>query len=76
MDKKQRAALNMAKFIKGQSLELLGRLEDLEMDERAEQCERLHEQAEALLEGLSQELSKKHPPLGWILIDLFLFGWN
>ncbi|MGQ5675278.1 Rop family plasmid primer RNA-binding protein, partial [Lacticaseibacillus paracasei] len=26
MDKKQRAALNMAKFIKGQSLELLGRL--------------------------------------------------
>ena len=54
----------MAKFIKGQSLELLGRLEDLEMDERAEQCERLHEQAEALLEGLSQELSKKHPPLG------------
>ena len=28
----QKAALNMAKFIKGQSLDLLGQLEELEMD--------------------------------------------
>jgi hypothetical protein len=52
----QKAALNMAKFIKGQSLELLGRLEELELDERAEQCERLHEMAEELLAALLREL--------------------
>ena len=56
MDKKQKAALNMAKFIKGQSLELLRRLEELELDERAEQCERLHEMAEELLAALLREL--------------------
>ena len=31
----QKAALNMAKFIKGQSLDLLGQLEELEMGELA-----------------------------------------
>ena len=31
----QNAALNMATFIKGQSLDLLGQLEELEMDELA-----------------------------------------
>lgn len=31
----QKAALNMAKFIKGQSLDLLGQLEELETDELA-----------------------------------------
>lgn len=59
MDKKQKAALNMAKFIKGQSLELLGRLEELDMDARAEQCERLHELAEALLLGLQGDLQEE-----------------
>jgi hypothetical protein len=69
MDKKQKAALNMAKFIKGQSLDLLGRLEELEMDERAEQCERLHELAEVLLLALQEDLqdedtSVSHAKLG------------
>ena len=48
MSKKQKSALNMAKFLKTQSLELLGKLEALDMDEQAGQCEQLHEQAEVV----------------------------
>ena len=35
MTKQEKTTLNMAKFIKGQSLDLLGQLEELEMDELA-----------------------------------------
>lgn len=63
MDKNQKAAINMAKFIKGQTLELLGRLEELSMDDRAEQCERLHELAEALLEAIEHDMEVRHDSL-------------
>lgn len=52
MDKHQKAALNMAKFIKSQSLDLLGKLEALDLDKHAEICEQLHEQAEVLFQAL------------------------
>ncbi|EET4969238.1 Rop family plasmid primer RNA-binding protein (plasmid) [Escherichia coli] len=45
MNKQQQTALNMARFIKSQSLTLL---EKLDADEQAAMCERLHELAEEL----------------------------
>ncbi|HHX4354109.1 TPA: Rop family plasmid primer RNA-binding protein [Escherichia coli] len=44
MNKQQQTALNMARFIKSQSLTLLEKLDALE----AAMCERLHELAEEL----------------------------
>lgn len=58
MDEKQLAALNMAKFIRGQSLELLERLDALGLDQCAEQCERLHEQTEGLYRALQAALEE------------------
>ncbi len=57
----------MAKFMKTQSLDLLGKLQDLErtgnlgvfaqhLDLHAQRCEQLHEMAEALLNGLATDL--------------------
>lgn len=57
VSKKQKAVVNMAKFLKGQSLDLLGKLEELQMDEFAERCERLHEMAEALFNELNSQFS-------------------
>jgi hypothetical protein len=48
MNKQQQTALNMAKFIKSQSLTLLEKLDALDADEQAAMCERLHELAEEL----------------------------
>ncbi len=48
MNKQQQTALNMARFIKSQSLTLLGKLDALDADEQATMCERLHELAEEL----------------------------
>ncbi|MCS1919114.1 Rop family plasmid primer RNA-binding protein [Escherichia coli] len=49
MNKQQQTALNMARFIKSQSLTLLEKLDALEdADEQAAMCERLHELAEEL----------------------------
>ncbi|EHW1683178.1 Rop family plasmid primer RNA-binding protein [Salmonella enterica] len=48
MTKQEKTALNMAKFIKDQSLLLLERLNELDMDTPADMCERLHEDAERL----------------------------
>ncbi|WP_274596860.1 Rop family plasmid primer RNA-binding protein, partial [Salmonella enterica] len=42
-NKQQQTALNMARFIKSQSLTLLGKLDALDADEQAAMCERLHE---------------------------------
>ncbi|ECG7891269.1 Rop family plasmid primer RNA-binding protein [Salmonella enterica subsp. enterica serovar Takoradi] len=47
MTKQESAALNMAKFIRAQSLLLL------DLDDEAADCERMHEQAEALYQKLS-----------------------
>ena len=49
MTRQESAALNMAKFIRAQTLLLLERLEQMDLDEAAGCCEHLHDQAEALL---------------------------
>lgn len=48
MTKEQKTALNMAKFIQGQSLLLLEKLNGLDLDREADACEKLHEDAERL----------------------------
>ncbi|ETE09795.1 RNAI modulator protein [Escherichia coli LAU-EC6] len=48
MNKQQQAVLNMAGFIKSQSLKLLEKLDALNADEQAAMCEKLHELAEEL----------------------------
>lgn len=53
MSKELRAALNMAKFIQGQSLLLLGRLNELNLDDDADLCEELNNSAEQLYRSLA-----------------------
>ena len=48
MTKQEKTALKMAKFIRDQSLLLLEKLNELDMDTPADLCERLHEDAEKL----------------------------
>ena len=48
MTKQEKTALNMAKFIQGQSLLLLEKLNELNLDMEADMCEKLHEDAEML----------------------------
>ncbi|WP_155953674.1 Rop family plasmid primer RNA-binding protein, partial [Escherichia coli] len=48
MNKQQQTVLNMAGFIKSQSLTLLEKLDALDADEQATMCEKLHELAEEL----------------------------
>ncbi|EEL3242945.1 Rop family plasmid primer RNA-binding protein [Salmonella enterica subsp. enterica] len=43
MTKQESAALNMAKFIRAQSLLLLEKLDVLDLDDEAADCERMHE---------------------------------
>ena len=57
MTKQQKIALNMAKFIQGQSLLLLEKLNDLNLDMEADMCEQLHEDAEMLHRTLSVRLN-------------------
>ncbi|VEW02219.1 Regulatory protein rop (modular protein) [Escherichia coli] len=52
MNKQQQTALNMARFIKSQSLTLLEKLDALDADEQATLCERLHELAEELCDSV------------------------
>jgi len=52
LDKKQQTALNMAKFIQDQSLLLLEKLNELDLDAEADVCEKLHEDAEYLFRRL------------------------
>lgn len=53
MTKQEQTALNMAKFIQGQSLLLLDKLNELDLDKEADMCEKLHEDAEKLYMALS-----------------------
>ncbi|MDP0977840.1 Rop family plasmid primer RNA-binding protein, partial [Klebsiella pneumoniae] len=46
MTKQEKTALNMAKFIKDQSLLFLEKLNELDMDTTSDKCERLQEDAE------------------------------
>ncbi|WP_100757170.1 Rop family plasmid primer RNA-binding protein, partial [Klebsiella pneumoniae] len=43
MTKQQKTALNMAKFIQNQSLLLLEKLNELDLDVEADLCEKLHD---------------------------------
>ncbi|NCC02274.1 MAG: Rop family plasmid primer RNA-binding protein [Clostridia bacterium] len=57
MTKQVRTALNMAKFIQGQSLLLLEKLNELNLDMEADMCEKLHEDAERLCNSISTRLT-------------------
>lgn len=57
MIKQEKTALNMAKFIQGQSLLLLEKLNELNFDLEADMCEKLHEDAEMLYRTLSVRLN-------------------
>ena len=59
MTKQQKTALNMAKFIQDQSLLLLERLNELDFDDEADMCEKLHEDAERLHSNLLASLIQK-----------------
>lgn len=57
MTKQEKTALNMAKFIQGQSLLLLEKLNELNLDMEADMCEKLHEDAEMLSSTLYGRLN-------------------
>jgi hypothetical protein len=57
MTKQEKTTLNMAKFIQGQSLLLLEKLNELNLDTEADMCEKLHEDAEHLYRALSVRLN-------------------
>nr|WP_172691937.1 Rop family plasmid primer RNA-binding protein [Edwardsiella piscicida]ATV90673.1 Rop superfamily RNA polymerase [Edwardsiella piscicida] len=58
MTKQELSAVNMAKFIKAQTLILLEKLNDLDLNERANECEQLHEMAEILYGNLEKQLTE------------------
>lgn len=58
MTKQQQTALNMAKFIQAQSLLLLEKLNELDLDDEADMCEKLHEDAERLHDVLLGRLEQ------------------
>jgi len=57
MTKEQKSALNMAKFIQGQSLLLLEKLNALDLDDAADLCEKLHEDSERIYLLLNTQLN-------------------
>lgn len=57
MTKQEKSALNMATFIKEQSLLLLDKLNELDLDIEADLCEKLHEDAEMLCMTLTVRLN-------------------
>lgn len=59
MTKQQKTALNMAKFIQDQSLLLLEKLNEQDLEHAADMCERLHEDAERLYCRLFTTLTQK-----------------
>lgn len=59
MTKQEKTALNMAKFIRDQSLLLLDKLNELDMDAPADLCERLHEDAERLWQVMGKQLREE-----------------
>ena len=59
MGKKEKSALNVAKFIKSQILILLDKLNELDDDESAVTCEELHDDAEALHKLLAEKENLK-----------------
>lgn len=59
MTKQHKTALNMAKFIQTQSLLLLEKLNELDLDDEADMCEKLHEDAERLHDVLLGRLEQE-----------------
>jgi len=59
MTKQQKTVLNMAKFIQAQSLLLLEKLNELDLDDEADMCEKLHEDAERLHDVLLGRLEQE-----------------
>lgn len=64
MNRQESAALNMAKFIRAQSLLLLEKLDVLDLDDEAADCEKLHEQADALYQKLNKRLQEEETVKG------------
>ncbi|WP_074168150.1 Rop family plasmid primer RNA-binding protein [Candidatus Arsenophonus triatominarum] len=58
MTKQELTALNMAGFIKSQTLILLDKLNQLNLDDCADECEDLHDMAEELYFNLKRTLDK------------------
>jgi len=58
MTKQEKTALNMAKFIQAQTLWLLEKRNELNLDEIANQCERLHELSEQRHDELTKEVQE------------------
>lgn len=56
LTRQQLSALNMAKFIKSQSLLLLEKLDALDLDAQSAECEQLHKIAESLFDHLCEAL--------------------
>ena len=56
MNRQESAALNMAKFIRTQTRLLLEKIDQLDLDDEATECEKLHEQAENLYQKLLARL--------------------
>ena len=59
MTKQELTALNMAGFIKSQTLILLDKLNQLNLDDCADECEDLHNMAEALYLILKRMLERR-----------------
>ena len=59
MNKQEKTALNMTKFIQAQTLLQLEKLNELNLDEIADHCERLHELSEQLHEDLRKEVDRE-----------------
>ena len=59
MTKQEKTALNMAKFIRDQSLLLLEKLNELDMDTPADLCERLHDDAEKLWHIMKDQIGEE-----------------
>ena len=59
MTKQQKTAPNMAKFIQDQSLLLLEKLNELDLDCEADMCERLYEDVERLHKSLMTTLTQE-----------------
>lgn len=61
MTKREKAVVNIAKFLQAQSLLLLEKLNDLDsdkLDTETNLCEKLHEQAESRHQQLSTKLGE------------------
>jgi hypothetical protein len=71
MTKQEKTALNMAKFIRDQSLLLLEKLNELDMDTAADMCERLHEDAETLWLAMRDQLGENNRPRGRCCLPSF-----